>query len=148
VLPEDDANSRIANGFHLELDRIRQMQVLPVAAGWNEVLRSFQTDHIHGMGRYPNRYMVLLIDFDRDEERLDYARRFIPAHLVDRVFILGAWNEPTDLNGLGSPETIGRKMAKDCRDNTNITWGDDLLRHNADEIGRLRQQVRPILFQT
>jgi hypothetical protein len=98
------------------------------------------------MDKYPNRYMVLLIDFDRSEERLDYARRFIPEHLIDRVFVLGTWSEPEDLKALGSPETIGRDLARDCHNQTDGVWGHELLRHNADEIGRLRQKVRPILF--
>ncbi len=48
VLPEDDANLRLANGFHLEVawNRQRQMQVLPVAGGWNEVLILFEDVHV------------------------------------------------------------------------------------------------------
>ncbi|MGA3027288.1 MAG: hypothetical protein ABSF98_21220 [Bryobacteraceae bacterium] len=94
--------------------------------------------------------MVLSIDFDeRYPERLAEAKNRIPEGLRDRVFILGAWSEPEALTraGLGSPETIGRELARDCREDTDATWGHDLLRHNAGEIGRLRQHVRPILFQ-
>jgi hypothetical protein len=146
VIPEDDANRQLAIGFYLEINQTRQMQVLPVAHGWNEVLRCFQTDHARGMDIFPNRYMVLLIDFDRSEARLEYARRSIPEHLVDRVFVLGIWSEPEDLGGLGSLETIGKGMARDCRDQTDNVWRHQLLRHNAAEIARLREHVRPILF--
>ena len=68
---------------------------------------------------------------------------------MDRVFVLGALTEPEELRTarLGTYETIGMKMAKDCRDQTDTTWGHNLLRHNASEIGRLRDRVRPILFQ-
>ena len=45
-------------------------------------------------------------------------------------------------------EDIGRAMAKDCREETNTTWGHGRLRHNAGELDRLRQHVRPILFQS
>jgi hypothetical protein len=37
-------------------------------------------------------------------------------------------------------------MARDCREETEETWGHELLRHNAGELARLREQVRPILF--
>ena len=99
------------------------------------------------MDTYPKRLMVLLIDFDGKEDRLAKAKEAIPDHLQDRVFILGAWTEPEALKpDLGSYETIGRAMAKDCREGTDTTWDHDLLRHNSAEIGRLRERVRPILF--
>jgi len=37
-------------------------------------------------------------------------------------------------------------MAKDCREDTDTTWGHPLLRHNTGELDRLREHVRPILF--
>jgi hypothetical protein len=150
LLPEDDANSQVATGFHLQVSplRQRQMQVSPVAGGWNRVLNLFETEHAMEMERWSFRYMVLLIDFDGVPNRLEIARTRIPAHLTDRVFILGAWSEPEDLRtaGLGSYETIGKAMADDCRNGTSTIWGHELLRHNAFEIGRLRQHILPILF--
>ena len=55
VLPEDDANRQLANGFHLQVawTRQRQMQVLPVAGGWNEVLNLFKSEHVLEMDRCP-----------------------------------------------------------------------------------------------
>jgi hypothetical protein len=151
LLPEDDANSQLANGFVLDLDysALSRIQVLPEVGGWLAVLDTFVTDHVAEMDRFPERYLVLLIDFDGEQERLNYAKNRIPSRLRDRVFIVGAWTDPEALKraGLGSSETIGRAIAKDCREETDITWGHDLLRHNADEINRLRQHVRPILFQ-
>lgn len=146
VLPEDDANLQIATGFVLEFPT-RQIQRLPVARGWREVLRRFESEHIPGMQEYPDRLVVLLIDFDRREDRLNEARAAIPSHLIDRVFILGAWNEPEDLrNDLGSLETIGRALARDCRQNTDTTWGHALLRHNSSEVARFCERARQILF--
>ncbi|MGA2594459.1 MAG: hypothetical protein ABSH32_31560 [Bryobacteraceae bacterium] len=145
VLPEDDANLQLATGFVLECPT-RQIQRLPVAGGWREVLTRFKSDHLAGMDKYPDRLMVLLIDFDRQDGRLGEAKAVIPEHLRERVFVLGAWDEPEDLtDDLGSYETIGRAMAEDCRNNTTITWGHDLLRHNADELARLCERIRPIL---
>jgi hypothetical protein len=148
VLPEDDANRQLANGFHLDvLLATRRMQVLPVAGGWQEVLNSFKTDHLPEMDRNARRFMVLLIDFDGREDRLHAVKAEIPERLHDRVFVLGAWSTPEELRqSLGSYETIGLAMAKDCRDDTQMTWSHGLLRHNAGELERLRTHVRPILF--
>jgi hypothetical protein len=149
VLPEDDANRQLAKSFQLEIElsRQRQMQVLPVAGGWREVLGLFKSDHIAEMNRYPHRFIVLLIDFDNSNDRLDTAKAAIPEDLAERVFVLGALTNPEELKTkLGSYETIGSALAQDCRDETDTTWGHDLLRHNADEIERLRERVRPILF--
>lgn len=149
VLPEDDANRQLANGFLLdEALVVRTIQILREVGGWLEVLERFRSDHVSEMDRYPLRSMVLLIDFDRREGRLDQAKAAIPDRLIDRVFILGAWTEPEALRkaGLGSYEAIGRRLATECREGTNTTWNDDLLRHNASELDRLRKLVRPILF--
>jgi hypothetical protein len=150
VLPEDDANRQLANGFHLQVEwaRQRRMQVLRVAGGWNEVLNLFESEYVAEMDRCPHRFMVLLIDFDRKEDRLAKAKARIPTRLIERVFILGTWTEPEDLKSadLGSYEIIGSNMARDCREETNTTWGHELLQHNADEIERLRKHLRPILF--
>lgn len=149
VLPEDDANRQLANGFLLRVDptRQRQMQVLPVAGGWQNVLNLFISDHVVKMDRYTDRFMILLIDFDNNEDRLRTAKAAIPEGLADRVFVLGALSEPEALKAvLGPYETIGSEMANDCRDETDTTWGHDLLRHNAGELDRLRKHVRSILF--
>jgi hypothetical protein len=150
VLPEDDANRQLANGFLLEIPSLmlRGIQVLEVAKGWLKVLECFKSDHVHEMEGDPQRFMVLLIDFDGQKDRLGRARAYIPAHLTNRVFVLGSWTEPEDLKraDLGTYETIGRAMAKDCREGTDTTWSHALLRHNASEIDRLRERVRPILF--
>lgn len=150
VLPEDDANRQLANGFLLDpFLSPRRIQVLEEVGGWNEVLERFKSDHIVGMDRYPDRYMVLLVDFDDREDRLVSAKAAIPAHLTDRFFILGVWTEPEALRQarLGSYEAIGSKMAKDCREQTDTTWGHGLLRHNSSELNRLRKHVVPILFR-
>jgi hypothetical protein len=149
VFPEDDANLRLANGFHLQVDLNEQrwMRVLPVARGWTRVLDSFASDYISEMDRWPLRYMVLLIDFDEDENRLATAKAAVPERFADRVFLLGVWKDPEALRAdLGAPESVGAKLADDCRRDTYTIWEHPLLRHNANELGRLRERVRPILF--
>ena len=149
VLPEDDANRQIANGFHQQITwtRLRQMQVLPVAGGWKRVLTEFQSAHVPAMNRCGNRYMILLIDFDGRVERLQEAKAEIPAELTDRVFILGTLSNPENLRAeLGAYEQIGAAMASDCRDGTDIVWGHALLHHNESELHRLRDPICEILF--
>ncbi|MGA2659008.1 MAG: hypothetical protein ABSH34_16015 [Verrucomicrobiota bacterium] len=51
VLPEDDANRQLANGFLLHPDLLaRNIQVLPEVGGWHEVLDHFKSDYANGMG--------------------------------------------------------------------------------------------------
>ena len=150
VLPEDDANRQLARGFLLDPSvSARRIQVLPVAGGWRKVIDSFESDHVREMDRYPQRFMVLLIDFDSREDRLTHAMTVVPARLIDRVFVLGVWTDPEELKSkLGRPyEAIGQDLAKDCREETDTTWEHDLLRHNSTAIDRLRDRVRPFLFQ-
>jgi|SRR5579863_4691113 len=148
VLPEDDANRQIANGFWLdELLAQRRFQVLEEAGGWRQVIDRFLNVYAQQMERTPTRLMVLLIDCDNHPERLEAARDQIPQHLRDRVFIVGALKEPEDLKAaLGSFESIGLRIAQDCREGSAIVWGHPMLRHNAKEVDRLTAAARPILF--
>ena len=150
VLPEDDANRQIANGFSLEIDPLlsRRFRVLPVAGGWKAVLDRFGADHLKPMEKYSGRHLALLIDRDGEVARIHEAQACIPKHLIDRVFVLGALSEPEALKkaGLGSYEEIGRKLARDCREQTDATWNHVLLQHNASEVDRLRKIIRPVLF--
>jgi hypothetical protein len=146
VLPEDDANRQIANGFQLDVPS-RQLQVLVEAGGWMKVWDCFERDYIYSMERFQNRHVVLLIDLDDQNNRREFVASKIPVHLTNRVFVLSTRTEPERLKSdLGSYETIGRALAKDCRENTDATWSHRLLQHNADEVKRLRDQVHSILF--
>jgi hypothetical protein len=147
ILPEDDANRQMANGFILALST-RQIQVLAEAGGWMHVRDSFVSDHIIGMERFPDRFMVLLIDFDEDISRLNIMRSMIPEKLRDRVFVIGVLTEPEALRRIVhvSFETIGKTMAGDCRNGTQEIWAHELLRHNEGELTRLRHAVCDFLF--
>jgi hypothetical protein len=149
VLPEDDANRQLAIGFRLDPSLSPTIRVLEEVGGWREVLNCFLSDHLAGMRRYQGRSMILLLDFDGDENRLNWVQARIPEDLVQRVYVIGALREPEDLKraGLGSYETIGSALARDCREETDTTWSHPLLRHNAGELQRLRERVRPILFR-
>jgi hypothetical protein len=143
ALPEDDANRQLANGFSLALDPTvaGRFRVLPVAGGWREVLRRFDLDQRKDMQAWPNRFMILLMDFDGRLERLDEAKRAIPQALVDRVFVLGVLTNPEELRMAQGPlEGIGRRMAADCPAGGGI-WDHPLLQHNAPELDRMRAGI-------
>jgi hypothetical protein len=149
VLPEDDANLELANGFHQKIpwNRQRQMQVLPPAGGWSDVIDCFRSEHIADMVRWPTRLLVLLVDFDGRVDRLEVVKAAVPPHLADRVFVIGSWTEPEDLKPtFGSCENIGAAMADDCVDGTNTAWGHELLQHNTNELERMKESLCPVLF--
>lgn len=150
VLPEDDANRQIANGFLLDHGiALKKIQVLNPSGGWLKVLAEFKSKHVTAMREYSQRLMVLLIDFDDDaENRLPEIQDSVPPDLRGRVFAVGVRSEPEALrNSLSqSFETIGRALGQDCREETSVTWGHPLLAHNDNELSRLRAVVRPILF--
>jgi 5S rRNA maturation endonuclease (ribonuclease M5) len=156
VLPEDDANRQIANGFILNSNvKEPAIQVLPIAGGWGKVVEKFLKNHVYEMKIFQKRMMVLLIDFDRKGERLSDVKSQIPEELQDRVFILGVLSDPEDLKrikkkfesiGTGKLEQIGEALANDCSNKTYKLWGHDLLKHNKTELERMILSVKPFLF--
>jgi hypothetical protein len=151
VLPEDEADEDLARGFWLskEFKDCRQFQVLSFARGWIKVVDCFLADHARDMERFPMRQIILLLDFDDDESRIDDVKERIPDNLADRVFVLGALSDPEKLKSAMSGrslESIGQQIARDCREGTDATWSDQLLRHNLAEVARMNNTVRPVLF--
>lgn len=149
VLPEDDANAQIANGFLLEVAvKARNLQILPPAGGWAAVRDSFERVHNAEMKRYPRRRMVLLVDFDdRGQERLTDVVSGIDPAVRGRVVVFGAASEPERLRAAcGSYESIGKALAKDCALATDAMWSHELLKHNGAELERAFAVIRPILF--
>lgn len=148
VLPEDDANYQLATGFVLEVQHDRRIDILPEAGGWLSVCERFVSAEAKGMREYPERYLVLLLDFDDQPDRADKVKERIPEDLRDRVFLLGVQSEPEDLKRalFRSFEDIGRALGKECREGTRDVWTHNLLRHNVSELDRLEQSVRGFLF--
>jgi hypothetical protein len=150
VLPEDDANRQIANGFLLDPSiKLRNIRILDPAGGWLKVLDSFLNDHIAYLQKWPECHLVLLIDYDNDVE--SRTKQFVsqfPEDIRDRVFLLGTQSEPEPLRKEygDSLENIGKALAAECyRDETNL-WNHALLAHNAAERARLNANVKGILF--
>jgi hypothetical protein len=77
-----------------------------------------------------------------------WGRKIRPRRL-SAIFLPGIFLLPPifeRIPGLGSLEAVGKALAKDCREDTDMTWGHNLLKHNTGELERLREHVRPILF--
>jgi hypothetical protein len=157
ILPEDAANRDIANGFYLDVDHQRALQVLPVQRGWTNVRDALQQTYVPELRRFRCAHLVALIDFDSQPGRhtLFTDDLELPADIAERVFIAGALTEVEDLRRslvhrhLISPNTlehIGGALAEECRNGGSLVWGDKLLAHNAVEVARMRTALRPILF--
>jgi hypothetical protein len=150
VLPEDDANRQIANGFQLhEAVKYNAMRVLSPAGGWHHVVDEFCADLLQGLDQFPKRFLVLLLDFDGSDTRLSEVQDHIPEHIKDRVFVLGVRTEPEDLKreNPGSLENIGRQLAEECRLGVRGIWAHRLLDNNAAELKRLEAVVKPFLIK-
>ena len=150
VLPEDQANIEIANGFLLTPSlKARNLRVLPCCHGWLKVLEGFVAQ-ISEMEKLPNRRMILLIDFDQEFAiRSHYVFDKIPNNLRSRVFVLGTADEPEKpRTALGkSMESIGKDLGDACANRlTDGLWQHRHLQHNQPELERLLVEVRPILF--
>jgi len=167
ILPEDYANEQIAHGFHRSISNKGQVQILNKAKGWRKVINKFIDDHACKMLN-KNRIMVLLIDFDEDQNRREQAIKIInddlPVHnkeailkaISERLFILGVFSDPEKLRGdkeikqivdKNKFDEIGRKLAEDCEGtNSNGIWKHKLLEHNKNDLNRMNQLVKHFLF--
>ena len=85
VIPEDDADRQIADGFVLH-PRVKdaRIQVVPPAGGWSKVLKTFRDEYIPKLRNYPDTHVVMLIDFDDQVEKrkADFEQE-IPADVQD-----------------------------------------------------------------
>jgi hypothetical protein len=149
VLPEDDANRQLADGFvghHLLRDT--RVQVMPICGGWKHVLKTFEDEYVQALRNRPRGRLIMLIDFDESGSRRAEFEAAVPADLKDRVFVLGSWTDPQALKreASGSFEDIGKALAGDCAAGTTTNWDRSQLQHNAAEVVRLVQFVKPFLF--
>jgi hypothetical protein len=149
VLPEDDANSQMVNGFLLwpTLNH-RVIRVMHPCGGWSKVIDAFIENHVADMRSYPERRLVLIVDFDDVADRFDSVKDTIPPDLLDRVFVIGVQDNPETLRQCiaMSFETIGKELARDCAHNTNVLWGHPQLNHNSTELHRMIRNIKPFLF--
>lgn len=150
VIPEDDADRQIADGFvdHLGVDD-RRIKVMPLGGGWRSVLETFQDEYIQTLRNYSLAHVVMLIDFDDQvEKRRAEFEQAIPDDLKARVFVVGAKHNPETLKAARktSFEKIGESLANDCDAGTTEHWDHEELQHNDAERQRLVRTVKPFLF--
>jgi hypothetical protein len=151
VIPEDDADRQIADGFvnHHQVKDTR-IQVVPPAGGWAKVLKTFQDEYIPRLRDYPTGHVVMLIDFDDQvEKRKTDFEKAIPTDLKTRVFVIGSKNTPEILKKEARKKTfeeIGEELAGDCAAGTALLWGHEQLSHNEVDRQRLFDTVKPFLF--
>ena len=149
ILPEDEADNDFVVGF-LNLPIFDNTRIAPLryggeyGGGWLKAVEKFKNDHIPDMNKFPGRYMILVIDFDKYDDRAEKIQNFdIPDTLRDRVFIIGSRTNPQSLkkelkmNG----EEIGEAIARSCAEKTGTIWDHPLLKHNQAEIDRLRPVI-------
>lgn len=151
VLPEDDANRQIVNGFLLDPSlNQRVIQPLPIAGGWAKVREELSATQVVQLRKYPDRHLVLLIDFDGEvAERMQNFQEAIPDDVRDRVYLLGTQDEPEPLRKVCgiSLERIGEELAQACANEEPGLWSHEMLQHNQAELARLIQHVKPFLFR-
>lgn len=150
ITPEDDANRQLANGFKKSpIINDRTIQILPVSGGWTKVEDDFQTTQLAEMLAYKDRRVVLLVDFDGQEDRIERILKIIPEDLRPRVYILGVLTNPEELKTSEhhtSYEKMGEKLSEDCPVRISELWNHELLRHNKAELTRLFTDVKSFLF--
>jgi hypothetical protein len=150
VIPEDDANRQIADGFVLH-PRVKDMriQVVPPAGGWPKVLKTFRDEYVPKLRAQPNTHVVILIDFDDQVEKrkADFEQE-IPADFKARVFVMGSKHTPEILKkeAKRSLEDIGKSLADECDTGILALWGHEQLSHNDADRERLIETVMPFLF--
>ena len=144
IIPEDDENRQIVNGFvnHAGIS-LNQIRVKQPAGGWIKAVEQAGQEL-----KEANARAVAVIDFDDNDRRYEDAIERIPEGLRDRVAIVGCRKEPVDLRRakLGSLEEIGGQLAEGRYSGSPTIWEHELLSHNAGEIGRVRQTLCPLLF--
>ena len=150
LIPEDDANRQLANGFLLH-DAVddRKVNVRAPAGGWAKVLEVFEGEYLPLLRGSMNAHVVMLIDFDENENRKERFENRIPEELKPRVFVIGSKSDPERLKGelKMTLEEIGGKLAQDCLNDAFKLWQHPQLIHNEREVQRLVQVVKPIVFQ-
>lgn len=149
VIPEDDANRQLANGFLLHhAVRDTAIQIMPPVGGWPFVLQHFRDEYLPELAKWTHRHVVLLVDFDGEPSRISQIENEIPDRFRSRVHLIGTKNEPEDARkSLGkSLEWIGEHLAMSCEGSTPDLWQHEQFQHLATELEALRKYVAPVVF--
>ena len=150
VVPEDDANRDIANGFVGVMSPLKHRNVFIArpARGWARAAAAWSALKLDV---YARRHVVLLVDFDgQHPARHEEIVASIPTQFRDRVFVLGAEITPEKLKHRQSLESVGAELGRACASATSSAassrWMQQGLAHNAAELTRLCTAVGTLLF--
>ena len=149
LIPEDDANRQLAIGFLLHFAvSDGQVHTRGPAGGWKKVAEVFQSEFLEKLYQFPDAHVIMLVDFDENNERFEYFSERVPEDVKPRVFVIGAWDEPEELKRQlnSSLEGIGQALADGCDSDNFEVWHHEHLKHNNAELERLVDVVKPILF--
>ncbi|MDR2019270.1 MAG: hypothetical protein LBQ14_00715 [Treponema sp.] len=125
IYTEDNATSQLAESF-LNNDGFNRYKanVLPPCRGWNDAVESAIRDTQLGTGL---RRVVVLIDLDKQNCRINEIRKKIPPQYADKIFVIGWSGKIENLksalacSGKGF-EKLGEKLAQDCLAGCRGAW--------------------------
>lgn len=148
VVPEDDANRQIVDGFCLDYRITGQIQVLPNAGGWSKVIKTIETEYFSILRKYPNVHVLGLIDCDNEPGRIQRLNKEFPTDVRDRIFLLGTLPNPEAFKSELhlTFEGLGEMLAEDCASGNEEIWKHKHLEHIQDEIARAKEKLRSVLW--
>jgi hypothetical protein len=150
ILVEDDANRQILNGFSLHHAYGTQVHIPKVAGGWPKVRAEVAQTYVRRMRQNPHLHLILVVDFDERDGRYETIFSEVPDDLKARVMLIGAKDDPQALARAArkSREALGQELAEACFERIDGAWGSDHLAHNAEELRRVGETMRNLIFRT
>lgn len=148
IVPEDEADERIANGFQLHLEVAGEVQIMPAAGGWKKVINTILVEYVPILKSNGNAHVIGIIDCDNDSERIAKQLATFPADLRERIFVIGANANPEVFKNAVKMkfEQIGEKLAAECFSDQFELWNHEMLSYAAGEVVRAKNTLRTFLF--
>lgn len=148
VIPEDDADRQLANGFVLHHEVSGEVQIVKEAGGWIKVIETITEEYVPLLKQNPNAHVLGIIDCDNDGERIKKLLDDFPSDVQDRIFLLGVFDDPQQFKiSVQKPfETIGETLAEECFTEELHLWHHTHLQHISTEIERAKRCLKPIVF--
>lgn len=150
VLFEDNAYKDLFMGFDFSMQK--QISLRPVCDGFDSVCIQLTSEKgvlLKELNQFSKAYVLALIDADLDNHpysqrgKIDKLRTSIDNKYQDRIFIIGSKIEAEDIKraiiSQGEWKAVSQKLENSCKNENCELWQDDMLKHNLDEITRLKQ---------
>ena len=161
ILCEDEINQNFAKVFILGLNNHQLLSpqietIKDVTGGWNKAVNDLNEVWLEQLRQNNHLFLLILIDSDGRSNRLNEILSAIPEEFKERVFIMGCLHEPEILKQQShsaikqmnkkekvSDEAVGKVLFQHYKNNPkNNLWYSDELKHNADEIERLKENTK------